>query len=96
MPLSEGASEWDSHSEIGHIRMSGVLSREHHRERQPELDARLVKRAESRDPKLLNAGRALAPPDRVESTWRAEKHQIGREDVFSCSDGAGEKRPANH
>jgi hypothetical protein len=76
--------------------MSGVLSREHHRERQPELDARLVKRAESRDLKLLNAGRALTPPDDMESTWRAENHQTGSEDVFSCSEGEGGKRPTNH
>ncbi len=91
----EGALEWGSHSEIGRIGVSGVLSREHRRERQVDLDARPVERAESRDPKLLNAGRALAPSGRVESTWSADKHQIGRENVFSCPEGAGAKRPTN-
>ena len=91
-PPSEDASEWGSHSENGQIRMSGVLSREHRRERRVELDARSVERAESRDRKLLNAGRALAPSGRLESTWRAEMHQIGRDDVLSCSEGVGEKR----
>jgi hypothetical protein len=76
--------------------MSGVLSSEHHRERQVERDARPVERAESRYPKLLNAGRALTLPDDMESTWRAEKHQAGSEDVFSCSEGKNGKRPTNH